>query len=113
MKSKKYTDWVKSLPCCVTRMPADDPHHIIGYGLSGMGQKPSDIFCIPLTRDKHNELHLDITRWEEFYGCQVHHCIDTIKKGIKDCVIDSEIVYEEIIKIKNKDLRRIFEKCLL
>ena len=36
---------------------ADDPHHIIGHGLGGMGTKADDLFVIPLCRKCHNELH--------------------------------------------------------
>lgn len=55
-KCKAYRDWVKSLPCVYSGIPADDPHHITGLG-GKMGSKNSDITCIPLTREAHTKLH--------------------------------------------------------
>ena len=48
-RNRKYLDWVKTLPSCISGRPADDPHHIIGRGEGGMGTKASDYFAIPLT----------------------------------------------------------------
>lgn len=88
IRSRKYLDWVKSLPCVATGAPADDPHHIIGCGLGGAtGSKPSDIFTIPLTRDMHNLLHHDVNEWELHYGSQALHCLRTIERAVRDGVI--------------------------
>ncbi|MGC9770931.1 hypothetical protein P4I21_26935, partial [Escherichia coli] len=43
---------------------ADDPHHIIGHGLGGMGTKADDLFVIPLCRKCHNELHAGVKDFE-------------------------------------------------
>ncbi|PWC21475.1 DUF968 domain-containing protein [Brenneria nigrifluens DSM 30175 = ATCC 13028] len=67
----KYTRWVKSQQCCGCGNPADDPHHIIGHGMGGMGTKPHDLFTIPLCRDCHNALHRDAKSWEAEHGSQV------------------------------------------
>ena len=69
--SDKYLQWVKSQPCCVCNSIANDAHHIIGSGLSGMGTKPHDFFVIPLCRVDHGELHRDPKGWEEEHGTQV------------------------------------------
>ncbi|WP_218703885.1 DUF968 domain-containing protein, partial [Escherichia coli] len=37
--NEKYTRWVKTQPCACCGKPADDPHHLIGYGQGGMGTK--------------------------------------------------------------------------
>ena len=79
---EKYTQWVKSQPCCCgCGLPADDPHHIIDHGLGGTGTKPHDIFTIPLTRKCHNELHDDVAAWEAKYGSQLFHLVRTLNKA--------------------------------
>ncbi|HCE0542424.1 TPA: DUF968 domain-containing protein, partial [Escherichia coli] len=45
-----YTRWVKTQKCMTCGNQADDPHHIIGHGLGGMGTKADDLFVIPLCR---------------------------------------------------------------
>ncbi|HHP3632169.1 TPA: DUF968 domain-containing protein, partial [Shigella sonnei] len=37
-----YTRWVKTQKCMTCGNQADDPHHIIGHGLGGMGTKADD-----------------------------------------------------------------------
>lgn len=60
-RDKKYTDWVRSLDCCICGAPADDPHHIIGAGEGGMGTKACDLLTMPLCRPHHAEMHKDKT----------------------------------------------------
>lgn len=50
---------------------ADDPHHIIGHGLGGMGTKADDLFVIPLCRKCHSELHAGVKDFEEKHGSQL------------------------------------------
>lgn len=69
--SEKFTRWVKSQPCACCGNPSDDPHHIIGHGQGGMGTKAHDFFTIPLCRKHHDDLHRDMSRWEEEYGSQI------------------------------------------
>ncbi|UNK26239.1 DUF968 domain-containing protein [Serratia plymuthica] len=79
---EKYTQWVKSQPCCCgCKRPADDPHHIIDHGLGGTGTKPHDIFTIPLTRECHDELHDDVAAWEAKHGNQLFHLVRTLNKA--------------------------------
>ena len=66
-----YTRWVKTQKCMTCGNQADDPHHIIGHGLGGMGTKAHDIFTLPLCREHHNELHADPLAFEEKHGSQV------------------------------------------
>ncbi|KMK08162.1 hypothetical protein ABW06_24790 [Pluralibacter gergoviae] len=69
--NEKYTRWVKSQQCVCCNQPADDPHHIIGHGMGGMGTKSHDLFVIPLCRAHHDALHADTVAFEEKYGSQV------------------------------------------
>jgi len=71
-KCKKYTDWVKQQPSVVSGFPADDPHHIMGHGLTG-GTKAPDWACIPLTREEHTALHNDLLKWEEANNSQLDY----------------------------------------
>lgn len=70
-ESTKYLQWVKKQPCVCCGQPADDPHHIIGYGQGKMGGKAHDIFTIPLCRKHHNELHQNVEEWEQKHGSQI------------------------------------------
>lgn len=78
-KNKKYTDWVKSQPSCISCRPADDPHHIKGRGYGGTGKR-SDILTIPLTRDEHTEFHnIGWETWEKKYNVDQRDLVlDTI-----------------------------------
>jgi hypothetical protein len=68
----KYTNWVITLPCCVSGDYASehmgvDPHHAKGYSWiteSAMAKKGSDLTCMPLRHDLHQELHQ--IGWESF-----------------------------------------------
>lgn len=74
-RSKPYRDWVKAQPSIISGLPADDPHHVMGHGLTG-GVKAPDWSCFPLTRAEHNNLHdIGYEKWEEFHGCQLDHLV--------------------------------------
>ncbi|AXH61164.1 MULTISPECIES: DUF968 domain-containing protein [Providencia] len=77
----KYLQWVKSQPCCGCGAISDDAHHIIDYGLSGMGTKPHDFFVIPLCRVDHSELHRDPKGWEKEHGTQIEFFIKLVNKA--------------------------------
>ena len=66
-----YTRWVKTQKCMTCGNQADDPHHIIGHGLGGMGTKADDLFVIPLCRECHSELHAGVKDFEEKHGSQL------------------------------------------
>ena len=87
---KNYTDWVKSLPCCVSGHQADDPHHI----KPSDGVKPSDIWTIPLTRQLHTELHA--MGWQtfeyEYAMSQLAEARKTIDRAIREGVLKFEKV---------------------
>lgn len=87
-RSKQYTDWVKQLPSVISQIPADDPHHLIGHGYSGMGTKVSDIWTFPLTREEHTHLHnIGYRRWELKYGSQWKFIAETIELAMQEGVI--------------------------
>ena len=53
-RSRRYLDWVKSLPCCICNFPADDPHHEQAEAQGGVGTRPSDERAIPMCRVHHD-----------------------------------------------------------
>jgi len=63
IRCKKYTDWVKTLPCCICGKPGQDPHHIIGYGHGGTGTKAPDDMTMSLCRKCHNRMHDEPELW--------------------------------------------------
>lgn len=70
-ENEKYTRWAKTQQCMCCSNPADDPHHLIGYGQGGMGTKAHDLFVIPLCREHHDELHASPVAFEAKYGNQL------------------------------------------
>jgi len=82
MKSEKYLKFVRSLPCCHCKKPAE-PHHIIGICYMGvMGSKASDLHTMPLCRDCHEEVHRDPASWP-----QTRWMMDTQLKAVKEGIL--------------------------
>lgn len=81
-ESQKYTRWVKAQKCACCNNPADDPHHMIGYGQGGMGTKAHDLFVIPLCRRHHDELHADVKAFEKKYGTQPELVLKTLDRSL-------------------------------
>ena len=104
-RDKKYLKWVKSLKCCVTGFQADDPHHIIGHGQSGMATKASDLFTMPMTRQVHTTLHSHgYKTFEDCHGSQWDHVLDTMIKAVKEGVKDPiEFIHEIDSFVKDVD----------
>ena len=80
--NEKYTRWAKAQLCVCCGKPADDPHHLIGYGQGGMGTKAHDLFVIPLCRAHHDELHADQAAFEAKYGSQPELALKTIDRAL-------------------------------
>lgn len=89
-QSKKYIDWIKSLPSAVSQQPADDPHHVIIKGIDfgyGRNIKAPDWAAIPLTRQEHDEFHRDPEKWELLNGRQEVLLIKTLRRAFDDGVL--------------------------
>lgn len=82
-RDSKYLAWVKTLPSVISQRPADDPHHLIGHGYSGMGTKTSDYWTFPLTRDEHQDLHSGWKVWEEKHGSQWKYVVLTLSQYLE------------------------------
>ena len=92
--SKKYKDYVRSLPCCISGYSGEEvaPHHVIGNSWltgKGMAKKGSDLTCIPIRQSLHNDLHN--MGWKTFENLhnfsQLEAMIKTILQAEKDGVI--------------------------
>ena len=90
-----YRDYVRSLPCCVSGIEGEtiDPHHPKGYSwlLQNAGAlKSSDLICIPLEHDLHQELHDH--GWETFElkhnMSQLEAVIKTLLRAERDGIIE-------------------------
>lgn len=69
-RNADYLKWVKTQPCACCGQPADDAHHLIGWGQGAIGTKAHDNLVIPLCRKHHIELHNDPAKFERKYGAQ-------------------------------------------
>lgn len=78
---RKWLQFVKAQPCMCCGKQADDPHHLIGYG-GAMGSKQHDLFVIPLCRIHHDELHLNVGKFEQDYGSQLELLIKFLDRAI-------------------------------
>lgn len=83
VRNKKYTNWVKTLPCCDCGAPADDPHHIIGTGCEGgMGTKACDLLTMPMCRECHTRLHEQPLMWEHQWKWVAKTLQQATKEGV-------------------------------
>lgn len=87
-RCQAYTRWVKTLPCVVTGLPADDPHHLIGHGYGSVGGKVSDLWTFPLNRSAHSTLHdMGYKSWEAKHGSQWWYVAKTMERAAKEGVL--------------------------
>ena len=87
-RSRKYLDWVKTLPCVMCGAPADDPHHIKGVGgMSGAGLTAPDWAVMPVCRQHHDEIHATPELWPN----QWEWIARTLGKALEEGVIKKVI----------------------
>lgn len=88
VKSKKYLDWVRTLPCAITGKYGVHAHHLIGHGQGGMGLKASDFLAFPLCPELHQELHdHGWKQWEELHDSQWKHVAKTMHLALEQGVL--------------------------
>lgn len=86
-RSKKYLDWVKTQPSCISGLPGGDAHHIKGHGYGGSLKAP-DWMTLPLTREEHTEFHnRGWQTWEYYHEDQRVHIALTLGKAIEEGII--------------------------
>lgn len=84
-RSKKYLDFVRSLPCSLCGAPADHAHHIIGIGgMGGMGTTASDYTAMPMCAGCHRSMHDDPDKWILQWEFMAHTLGKAIEAGVLD-----------------------------
>ena len=83
-RSKQYLNYIRSLDCVATGMPAEVAHHVLGLKQSGMGTKIGDNYAIPLTVAAHQLLHQDPVKWEYSFGKQLDHLERVVYRARQD-----------------------------
>jgi len=69
VRDESYRRWIRSWPCiaCATRRGIEAAH----TGPHGIGQKASDLSCIPLCHAHHAEMHQGVRAFEAQYSVDV------------------------------------------
>ena len=84
-RSKKYLDFVRSLPCSICGAPADHAHHIIGVGgMGGMGTKSADYTAMPMCAGCHRQIHDKPEMWNEQWQSLANTLFKAIDNGVLD-----------------------------
>jgi len=74
LHSLDYMEYMKTQSCCLTGQPSPDLHHLEAIGTRGKRYAPNQrhFTVIPLSRDKHSELHsLGVHKFQERYNIQL------------------------------------------
>ncbi len=92
--SRKYLEYVASLPCCLTGFQGEgvQAHHIIGHNAitgKGMAKKGSDLTAIPLNHVLHRELH-DMG-WKTFENLHNFSQLEVMVKTILQAEKEGEL----------------------
>jgi hypothetical protein len=77
LRSQSYLAFIRSLPCCCgcRRGPSDAAH----TGPHGIGQKSSDLTCIPLFHECHDLMHrLGQEEFERRTGICIEYIVEAL-----------------------------------
>ena len=84
LRSKKYLQAVRELPCCICWQDSV-AHHIVGHGYSKMGGKAGDDMTMPLCHTHHMELHSKgYYEFEEKYGMTQLEMIELTQQKLSE-----------------------------
>ena len=79
IRNYKYRAWIRSLPSAVSGEGPCDACHTGTDG--GIGQKSSDLSCIPLTRQEHQEYHqIGKKDFERKYGLDLFALVQRLNR---------------------------------
>lgn len=68
-RSKAYRKWIASLPCLITKVHGTQAAHIRAGTNGGMGLKPEDNWCVPLSPEMHDLQHkIGERKFWDMYG---------------------------------------------
>jgi heterodisulfide reductase subunit B len=85
-RSPEYLAYVRTLACCGCGIYGQHhAHHNIAQRFSSA--KAGDDWAMALCPLCHSKLHEGWRDWEEQYGTQDRHCLETISQAIRDGVL--------------------------
>ena len=94
IRSQKYINWVKTLPCVVCGKSPCDPHHPKIKSFCGGTTKCSDVYVIPVCHEHHVEGHsID---WQSF---EAKHNIDQWREVLKTIELAAQTGIIEVVGI--------------
>lgn len=82
IKSRKHTEWIKTLPCIFTGSNEVECCHIREGENAGLGRKPSDEMTIPMHYLLHRAQH-GIGNETKFYDMH-HKTLEQVKQLARD-----------------------------
>lgn len=70
IRGVKHRAWISTLPCIISNASDVQCAHIRSGNKAGMGKKPSDKYCVPLSVDQHRVQHdmSEIEFWRPYLG---------------------------------------------
>lgn len=78
IRNEKHRRFIASLPCCISQIEVySQAAHIRYQTGAGLGLKPSDVFCVPLSWQLHqaqDHIGSEVKFWEPYGG------IDKVKQ---------------------------------
>lgn len=94
-----YLDYIRSQPCMVSGSTLEVvAHHVRCLGGGGMGIKPSDYLCVPLTAELHAQLH-QMGEWT-FYEQNMIDIESAIKMRLLIYMAQhNKITYKDLISV--------------
>jgi len=83
IRDEKYRRWIASLPCIITGRDDVQAAHLRHNSNAGLGRKPSDERCLPLSCDEHKRQHAT-TELKYYYN----------RGGVERAVVLAKALYE-------------------
>lgn len=93
--SKKYLNYIHSLPCLICGKPSESAHQrLLGGG--GTGKKPPDTHAVPLCVEHHREEHKEpVSFWLKYFTTM------PIPREIKKTIAQL-IIYQKCLELLTK-----------
>lgn len=104
IRDERHRRWISSLPCCVTGIVGmTQAAHIRSNTGGGMGFKPSDSYCVPLSYPEHSKQHQIGER--RYWGTHMEKAIELanalfIMTGNTDRALEHIARFQRVIRIR-------------
>lgn len=99
IRDQKHRKWIASLPCLITGATDVQAAHIRRGNGGGIGMKPSDIYCVPLSVEQHR-LQGEIGELKFWYPYGGYERVSVLAKRLYEISGNTELALEEIVKWK-------------